>query len=228
MKLYHGTNLKFLKGVDLDKCPPDRDFGQGFYLTNIRKHAEERAQAKFDKQGGEINIIEYNFDWDAVIAANSTLKIKRFEGVNVEWALFIMHNRLQNKPKHEYDLVEGPVADDKMFRQFELFLSDNKGLQDFVKSLKYPPEDTHQIAFCTIPALRALFDYNEPPRYKIEAMVSELSVALMRDRGVSEVEAMYMVYNSNIFAQVLDKSTELYLKSWTEIYQILVQEFEVK
>ncbi|GHT44100.1 hypothetical protein AGMMS49965_19160 [Bacteroidia bacterium] len=48
MKLYHGTNLKFLKGVDLDKCPPDRDFGQGFYLTNIHKHAEERAQAKFD------------------------------------------------------------------------------------------------------------------------------------------------------------------------------------
>lgn len=32
MKLYHGTNLD-IKDIDLSKCRPYKDFGQGFYLT---------------------------------------------------------------------------------------------------------------------------------------------------------------------------------------------------
>jgi hypothetical protein len=75
MKLYHGTNVNF-GAIDLEKCPFNRDFGQGFYLTNIRKHAQERAINKVDKEGGEITILEFDFDLNEIIQTNPPLKIE--------------------------------------------------------------------------------------------------------------------------------------------------------
>lgn len=43
MILYHGTNIDF-KDIDFDKCVPFKDFGKGFYLTDIREQAEALAQ----------------------------------------------------------------------------------------------------------------------------------------------------------------------------------------
>ncbi|GHV48198.1 hypothetical protein FACS1894181_03320 [Bacteroidia bacterium] len=224
MKLYHGTNVEF-DCIDLAKCPPDRDFGQAFYTTNIKAHAQRRAQEAVRRFKGVATLMEFNFDIDEIMLANPALQVKRFENVNEEWAHFVMHNRLRKEhdPKHEYDIVEGPVADDKMFRQFQRFLSHQIKLQDFVRTLKFR-EATHQIAFCTERAIDLLLDYNEPPRYKIESLVSELSVALMRDHGISTIEAMNIVYHSDIFTQISDYSNFLYRKSWQEIYAILKKE----
>ncbi|MDR0790117.1 MAG: DUF3990 domain-containing protein [Bacteroidales bacterium] len=228
MKLYHGTNIEF-GIIDLAKCPPDRDFGQGFYTTSIEYHAERRAEEAVRKFGGVAKVMEFDFDFDAVMQANPTLKIKRFENVNEQWAYFVMHNRLrkENDPQHEYDIVEGPVANDKMFRQFQRFMSNRIELQEFVRNIKFR-ENTHQIAFCTKRAIDVLLDCNEPPRYKIESLVSELSVALMKDQNISAIEAMNIVYNSDIFAQLSDYSNLLYLKSWQDIYCILQKELSAK
>jgi hypothetical protein len=224
MKLYHGTNVEF-GFIDIEKCPINRDFGQGFYLTNIHKHAHERAQDKVDADGGIVTVMEYNFDLNEIVSANPTLQVKKFETVNEEWARFIMYNRLRKEsdPKHEYDIVEGPVANDKMFRQFQRFLSNQIKLQEFVRKLKFR-EATHQIAFCSERAIDLLLDYNEPPRYKVERLVSELSVALIKDRDISKIEAMNIVYNSDILTQLSEYSNALYCKSWQEIYDILKNE----
>ena len=40
--LYHGSNME-IDTIDLNRCRPDKDFGQGFYLTDIRKQAEFMA-----------------------------------------------------------------------------------------------------------------------------------------------------------------------------------------
>jgi hypothetical protein len=93
-------------------------------------------------------------------------------------------------------------------------------LNEFVRKIKFR-EDTHQIAFCTEESLDALLDYNEPSRYKIENIIAELSVALMQNRNISKIDAMTIVYNSDIFTQLADESTNLYLKSWQEIYDLL-------
>lgn len=45
MKLYHGTNVDF-GVIDLTKSNKYKDFGQGFYLTDIRTQAEELAAKK--------------------------------------------------------------------------------------------------------------------------------------------------------------------------------------
>lgn len=34
MILYHGTNIN-IQSIDLSQCMPYKDFGQGFYLTDI-------------------------------------------------------------------------------------------------------------------------------------------------------------------------------------------------
>lgn len=45
MRLYHGTNIDF-DVIDLGKSNKYKDFGQGFYLTDIRSQAEELATKK--------------------------------------------------------------------------------------------------------------------------------------------------------------------------------------
>ena len=40
--LYHGSNME-IDTIDLNRCRPDKDFGQGFYLPDIRKQAEIMA-----------------------------------------------------------------------------------------------------------------------------------------------------------------------------------------
>ncbi|WP_348716765.1 DUF3990 domain-containing protein [uncultured Alistipes sp.] len=42
MRLYHGTNTEF-STIDLTKSNPYKDFGRGFYLTDIREQAEQLA-----------------------------------------------------------------------------------------------------------------------------------------------------------------------------------------
>lgn len=42
MKLYHGTNIEFDK-IDLKKSKPNKDFGQGFYLSADLQQAKELA-----------------------------------------------------------------------------------------------------------------------------------------------------------------------------------------
>ncbi|MDR3267475.1 MAG: DUF3990 domain-containing protein [Tannerella sp.] len=222
MKLYHGTNLEF-GCIDLAKCPPARDFGQAFYTTNIKAHAERRAQETVRRFKGVVNVMEFDFDFEEIISANPTLRVKRFANVSEEWARFVMYNRLrkENDPKHEYDIVEGPVANDKMFRQFQRFITNRIKLSKFIDSLTFHKEETHQIAFCSEQAIDLLLDYNDPPRYRVEALVSDLSVALMKDRDISKLEAMSIVYNSAIFTRISDYETGLSRKSWQEIYEIL-------
>ena len=42
MKVYHGSYTA-ISVIDLSKCEKHKDFGQGFYVTQNRKHAKEWA-----------------------------------------------------------------------------------------------------------------------------------------------------------------------------------------
>ncbi len=54
MILYHGSNIK-IETVDLKKCKPYKDFGQGFYCTTIKKQAEFMAERVIRRQGRNKN-----------------------------------------------------------------------------------------------------------------------------------------------------------------------------
>jgi hypothetical protein len=229
MILYHGTNAEF-EFIDLGKCPVTRDFGRGFYTTKIKEHAERRAQDKVRTEGGKPSVLEFNYNMAEAKAAYPLLRIKHFENISEEWALFIMHNRMrgENEPEHDYDIVEGPVANDKMFQQFRLYKTNRIGLASFVKSLAYSRESTHQVAFCTERAIEWLIDYNQPPRFKVEEITVKLIMVLIEKQDFTDMKAQETVYHSATFSRLADFSTKLYRKTWQEIYEQLKQELKRK
>lgn len=88
MRLYHGSNI-IIEQINLSKCRPYKDFGQGFYLTAIKEQAEQMARRTSAIYGGEPIVTEFEFDESAL----SFLSVKMFKDPSEEWALFVMANR---------------------------------------------------------------------------------------------------------------------------------------
>ncbi len=129
MTLYHGTNVD-IKTIDLAMCRPYKDFGRGFYLTELKEQAEKMATRVARIFGGNPVVICYEIADDFL--ANTALNIKNFgRETSEEWARFVMNNRKRNNYDYsnpecnldnKYDVVIGPIANDDMavlFRQFE-------------------------------------------------------------------------------------------------------------
>jgi len=91
MKLYHGSNT-IIGQIDFARCKPYKDFGQGFYLTEIEEQAVQMARRTAAIYGGEPVVTAFEFD-DAAAMADETLSVKRFAEPGEEWALFVMANR---------------------------------------------------------------------------------------------------------------------------------------
>lgn len=136
MKLYHGSNIE-IKSIDFSKCKAYKDFGQGFYLTEIEEQAFQMARRTASIYGGEAVVTRFEFDETAL--SDTTLSIKHFEKPSEEWALFVMANRSrgQQHPIHEYDIVIGPVADDTIATLFRNFDDGIIDLPMLVNGLKY-------------------------------------------------------------------------------------------
>ena len=90
MKMYHGTNVDF-DTINLEKSNKYKDFGQGFYLTDIRSQAEQLAAKKAKLFGGYPIIQEYEFNEE--LLDNGELNVLKFENPCKEWAAFIFTNR---------------------------------------------------------------------------------------------------------------------------------------
>ena len=87
MLLYHGSNCDIQK-IDFEKCRSFKDFGQGFYLTTHLQQAKEMADKVAMRFGGAtiINAFEIQDDFECL----SGLLIKKFNGVDRDWAEFVM------------------------------------------------------------------------------------------------------------------------------------------
>lgn len=112
MKLYHGTNRAFDE-IDLLMSKPNKDFGCGFYLSPDYEQALNMARIKTEQQQeGEPIVMAYEVDETEM----QKLQMLCFEEYNEKWAEFILANR-NNKtgdPVHQYDVVVGPIADDRV------------------------------------------------------------------------------------------------------------------
>lgn len=136
MKLYHGTNLRFEK-IDLKRCKPNKDFGRGFYLTDLPKQALLMAQRRCDFEERGIPVVQ-TYEFDETLLSAGTLSVKIFKGVSEEWAKFILENRKRRaKNKHSYDIVVGPIADDGVVYQLNRYEQKMIDLPTLVKELTY-------------------------------------------------------------------------------------------
>lgn len=153
MILYHGTNVDF-KEIDISKSNKYKDFGQGFYLTDIRMQAEQLAVKKARLFGGYPIIQEYEFDESLLNADN--LNVLRFERPCKEWAEFVFNNR--NKAinfLHDYDIVTGPIANDGVAYLLGRYEEGTLTIEDLAKELTFK-ELNNQLFFGTEEAIKHL------------------------------------------------------------------------
>ena len=76
MILYHGTNIDF-QIIEIEKSNPYKDFGRGFYLTDIFSQAENMANKKARILGGIPIVQKYNFEESAL--SDNNLRVLIFE-----------------------------------------------------------------------------------------------------------------------------------------------------
>ena len=140
--IYHGSNVEVAEPRILQNGFY-KDFGYGFYCTNIEKQAKRWAITR----RGDSVVNRYRY------TPNNELKILRFEEMSDAWLDFVVTCR--KGIDHEYDIVEGPMADDQIWNYVEGFISGRISKDAFWELVKfsYP---THQIVFCTEAALKAL------------------------------------------------------------------------
>lgn len=83
------------------------------------------------------------------------MKVKRFDSLNKEWLEFIKENRSKGGLQHGYDVVIGPVADDRTMETVQLYIADILTAEEAVERLKYN-KPNNQISFHTKRALKYL------------------------------------------------------------------------
>lgn len=129
MELYHGSDTIISTPTIIE---PSRgmDYGAGFYCSTSQKQAENWVRNKFKfKKLGIVNI--YSFDEEKA----KTLKIKRFRTANTEWIDFVQMNRRNKYHDHGYDIVIGPIADDRVTLQFQQFTDGFISKETLIESL---------------------------------------------------------------------------------------------
>ena len=140
--VYHGSNVE----VSVPRILQNgfyKDFEYGFYCTGYEKQAKRWAMTR--KGDSVINHYEYK--------SNPKLKILKFDEMTDEWLDFVADCRCGIE--HDYDIVEGPMADDQIWNFVEGFIDGRISRRAFWELVKfnYP---THQVVFCTEAALKTL------------------------------------------------------------------------
>ena len=154
MKLYHGTNKDFDR-IDLLKSKPNKDVGRGFYLSADYEQALNMAKVKVDQLETGFPVVQsYLVEDDALNA----LSVLRFNGYSEEWAKFILLNRNNptEKPVHEYDVVIGPIANDRVGVQLWRYENRSIDLSTLVRNLQYMKGVTLQYFFGMERAIKQL------------------------------------------------------------------------
>ena len=101
MEIYHGSYMA-IPVPEIKKGQFTKDFGDGFYCTEL-KHQAERWAKRYETP------IVNRYDYQP----NEGLKILCFEEMTDEWLDFIVACR--NGEPHDYDVVVGAMADDQIY-----------------------------------------------------------------------------------------------------------------
>lgn len=144
LTLYHGSYI-YIDKIDLSKGLKDKDFGQGFYLTDIQEQALAMAERKAKMEAIDnpyskhTNPIVTSFIFDETCLTNSDLNILYFDKPSAQWAKFIVQNRQSRRTgfAHKYDIVYGPVANDGVYDQLRRYIQGRITAEELAEELTY-------------------------------------------------------------------------------------------
>ena len=162
MTLYHGTNLD-IQSINLGICRPYKDFGRGFYTTEILDQAKKMAKRVARIYGGmpTVNVYEITDNF----LESDALNVMSFGNIPSEkWAVFVMNNRdklftdfasIECNFDCKYDIVSGPIANDDMAVLFRQYQNNLISLETLIKGMTFR-ETTNQYSFHTERAVNLL------------------------------------------------------------------------
>jgi len=148
MKIYHGSYTQ-IQTPRIILSARLLDFGSGFYTTTDSEQAI-KFTSKFISLGK--NRVVNTYEYDEVKAENE-VKIKRFNIADKEWLYYIVANRSGSGKDNDFDIVIGPVANDRVYEVVENFeLGDYSEDEAILRLLSYRLTD--QIVFKTEKSLQ--------------------------------------------------------------------------
>ncbi|MDR2598747.1 MAG: DUF3990 domain-containing protein [Oscillospiraceae bacterium] len=164
--LYHGT-ICVINNIDLNKCRSRTDFGKGFYMSSKLKTARDWAIGKPSLEMKTPTVMRYKIN-DAIYT-DIVIKKLVFTTPTKEWLNFVRDNRQrknsttsEREPRHTYDVVSGPIADDKVVDVVNEYCKSLISAEDAISRIKTLP-NVIQTSFHTPLALSYLssFSYSQ-------------------------------------------------------------------
>lgn len=132
MKLYHGS-IEIVTTPEIRKANRTLDYGSGFYTTTSYEQAEAWVRRRMKENEGDKGYVnEYDFDKNVL----RKLRVLVFDKPTEKWVDFVMANRTQKNFTHSYDIVYGPVANDRVYAAFALYEGGVLDKQALITELK--------------------------------------------------------------------------------------------
>lgn len=144
MILYHGSNVE-VRNPRIINTNKGLDFGSGFYVTSDIKQAKRRGT-------GTPVLSVFEFDTEC---AEKNLTIKKFVRPDMEWLNFVVDNRKGLYTGTKYDIISGPVANDRTILTINDYISGAIPAKTALILLE-PANLTDQYAFLTYKGLQSL------------------------------------------------------------------------
>lgn len=119
MRVYHGSTVAVenpLVGVGRRNL----DFGQGFYVTDLEQQAISWAQRPLNADKPHV-INKYELDMDYI--RRSEYRYRHFAAYDAEWLEFVVASRRGENVWQDYDIIEGGIANDRVFNTIELYMA---------------------------------------------------------------------------------------------------------
>lgn len=151
MTLYHGGTV-IVDSPRIIQSDIGRDFGCGFYTTDIRIQAEKwaRRTARIRKTDSAVlNIYEYDE------AAQKVLRIKSYDSYSMEWLDTVIECRQHPSYVHGYDIMSGKIANDNVGETVQAVIDGFTPKEYALTKLAFMTAN-NQICFCTEQSLRYL------------------------------------------------------------------------
>lgn len=117
MKLYHGSTVA-VRHPNISRGRKKTDFGKGFYTTTNFEQAAKWADLKRKREHTPKAVVSVFEVPDNIL--DMGYKVLRFNGATKEWLEYVVNNR-RGISTDTYDLIMGPVANDRLYTTIQLY-----------------------------------------------------------------------------------------------------------
>ncbi len=156
MLVYHSSDQCFTK-PDVLHSREALDFGKGFYVTRLIEQADKYAN-RFRRAGKDafLHTFEYSPDFD--------MKVRVFDSYDEEWLDFVCNCRKGKNDYRQYDIIEGGVANDKVFQTVDLYMAGIYNKEQALQNLAYEMPN-NQLCFITQKAIDSCLRFIDYKKY---------------------------------------------------------------